>query len=256
MGILRRGTESFLPDRDYLPLAMPTTALDVLWLLTREGGALRRFGALTDVLVNDNAMPNKTVTRGSTVAASSGSAWHTFKAGVSLGVVNSLLHALGAEAKADISLTGARSVNFSYVDVRSDDVNVARLDGWLHAADLSASTPRIAELLVAERLYVVLGALRAGGLAVSLRDEKGAELGVDLSSLQQAVGVNVALSGSGGRSSQVVFQGSSPLVVAAKVAQLKAEPEGFWVSERLITDGEIRDIGEADYLDGDEIRLQ
>jgi hypothetical protein len=50
MSIFRRGAESFLPKRDYLPLAMPTTGISLLDLLTKDGPVLRRYSSLSAVL--------------------------------------------------------------------------------------------------------------------------------------------------------------------------------------------------------------
>lgn len=256
MGLLSRGATSFLPDRDYLPLAMPTTAMDVLWVLTRQGGVLRRFGRLPDVLASEETLPEDLVSEDAVVASARGAGNRTVKAGLSVGIANALVAALGAKAEADLSATGARSVEFAYVDVSADDVNLIRLDGWLHGADLASPTTRIAELLVAEKLYLVVGVLRAKGLLVKMSNQTGAGVTLDIPALQEIVGASVSVTAAGERSSEVVFRGADPLVIAAKVAQLKAEPQGFWVNERLLTDGEIRDLSDGpSFLQADELVL-
>ena len=91
-----RSVESFLPDRDYLPVAMPTTDLQVLYVLTRQGGVLRRYSTLTTVLDSD-AEP-ATVNRGETVVNAAGNVTRINKVGIGLSVVSAIVKALGGDA--------------------------------------------------------------------------------------------------------------------------------------------------------------
>jgi hypothetical protein len=88
-----------------------------------------------------------------------------------------------------------------------------------------------------------------------MRDKKGVDLMVDVPVVQELVGADVQVSRSPARTSELTFRGSAPLTIAAKAAQLKVDERGFWVSERPVASGEIRGLGRAHYLTGDEIRL-
>lgn len=256
MTLFSRGSTSFLPDRDYLPMAMPTAGFGVLWVLTRNAGVLRRFGILSDVLVAQNGLPADAVRRDEITANTAGTTSKSTKAGLSLGIVNAILTAFGAKAELDLSATGARSVEYAYTDVTADVVNVARLDAWLATADLAPGGGRVADLLVAERLYLVTASLKAAGVTSKMRDAKGAALKVDVPVVQQLVGGGVTVSGSSARTSELTFHGSVALTIAAKVAQLKVDERGFWVQEEPVSGGEIRGLSPGvQYLAGDEIRL-
>jgi hypothetical protein len=256
LSLFSRGSKSFLPDSDYLPMAMPTTDFDVLWILTRNGGALRRFGVVSDVLAAGRPLPAEAVRRDQITANAAGTAVRSAKAGLSLGVVNTILTALGGKAGLDLSATGAHSVEYHYTDVTADAVNIARLDAWLADADLASGAGRVADLLVAERLYVAVASLKAAGVTSKMRDEKGMDLKVDVPTVQQLVGGGVTVGGSSARTNELTFYGSAPLVIGAKIAQLKVDERGFWVNERPVSDGEIRGLSPgAEYLTGDEIRL-
>ncbi len=256
LSLFSRGSKSFLPDRDYLPMAMPTTDFDVLWILTRNGGALRRFGFLSDVLAARNPLPAEAVRRDQITANAAGTVARSAKAGLSLGLVNTILTALGGKAGLDLSATGAHSVGYHYTDVTADVVNLARLDAWLSDADLAPGAGRVADLLVAERLYTAVAALKAAGVTSKMRDEKGMDLKVGIPTVQELVGVDVTVSGSSTRTSELTFHGSAPLVIGAKIAQLKVDERGFWVNERPVPQGEIRELSPGvEYITGDEIRL-
>jgi hypothetical protein len=256
LSLFSRGSKSFLPDRDYLPMAMPTTDFDVLWILTRNGGALRRFGVLSDVLAAANPLPAEAMRRDRITANAAGTVARSTKAGFSLGLVNTILTALGAQAGLDLSATGAHSVEYRYTDVTADVVNLARLDAWLSDADLAPGAGRVADLLVAERLYTAVAALKAAGVTSTIRDEKGMDLEVDVPAVQELVGGDIMVSLSSTRTGELTFRGSAPLVIGAKIAQLKVDERGFWVSERPVSEGEIRELSPgAEYLTGDEIRL-
>jgi hypothetical protein len=237
-------------------MAMPTAGFGVLWILTRNAGVLRRFGLLSDVLLAQNALPADVVRHDEITANTAGTTSKSTKAGLSLGVVNTILTALGGKAELDLSATGVRSVEYAYTDVTADVVNLARLDAWLSTADLAPGGGRVADLLVAERLYVVTASLKAAGVTSTMRGEKGAALKVDVPVVQQLVGAGVAVSGSSARTSELTFHGSVALTIAAKVAQLKVDERGFWVQEEPVSSGEIRGLSPGvQYLAGDEIRL-
>jgi len=256
VSLFSRGSTSFLPDRDYLPLAMPTDGLDLLWILTRNGGVLRRFGLLSDVLAAQSPLAAAAVTRDEITVNATGTATRSVKAGLSLSVVNTILQAFGGNAGLDLSATGAHSVEYAYVDVTADVVNLARLDAWLAGADLAPGAGRVADPLVAERLYLVVASLKAGGVTSTMRDERGMDLKVEVPTVQQLVGGGITVSGSSGRTSELTFHGSVPLTIAAKAAQLKLDERGFWVSEEPVSGGEIRGVSSGEqYLTGDEIRL-
>jgi hypothetical protein len=257
LSLFSRGTKSFLPDRDYLPMAMPTTDFDILWILTRSGGALRRFGVLSDLLAAENPLPAEAVRRDQITANAAGTAARSAKAGLSLGLANTILTALGGKAGLDLSATGAHSVEYHYTDVTADVVNLARLDAWLSDADLVPRVGRVvADLLVAERLYIAVASLKAAGVASKMRDEKGMDLKVDVPTVQQLVGGDVTVSGSSTRTNELTFHGSAPLAIGAKIGQLKVDERGFWVNEQPVSDGEIRGLSPGlEYLTGDEIRL-
>lgn len=255
MGIFRRGTESFLPDKDYLPLAMPTTDLAVLTLMTRDGGTLRRYGPLTDVLAAATD-PQASVRHDAVTANAAGSRDRSGKAGLSIGIVNTLLTALGGKVGLDISATGAASVSYSYAGVTADAIAITALDRWLAGADLGQASRRAADLLVGERLHVVVGALMATGVDVAFTNSHGGDLSLDVPVVQQVVAGSLTVTASTGSTGHVTFTGTSPLCVAAKVARLKADENGFWVDERLVEDGEIRGLGgDLEYLQADELSL-
>ena len=109
---------------------------------------------------------------------------------------------------------------------------------------------------MAERLYVAVASLKATGVTSKMRDEKGMDLKVDVPTVQQLVGGGVTVGGSSARTNELTFHGSAPLVIGAKIAQLKVDERGFWVNERPVADGEIRGLSPgAEYLTGDEIRF-
>ncbi|WP_454857523.1 gasdermin [Promicromonospora soli] len=242
MSIFRRGAESFLPNRDYLPLAMPTTGVSLLDLLTKDGPVLRRYSSLSAVLTT-GADPIPTSFSEERVADATGSTTRHAKVGIGLGIVGSIVQALGAGADLDLKASKAHKVQFTYTDVVADRFDIAALDKWLVSKDLDPTLRNAAELLVAERLYVVVAVLKAKGLSVTFLDESDHEIAVDVPVVQQAVGAKVSVERSSSRTGTVTFEGKKPLVIAATAAALSVDDSGFWVAERPVTRGEIRESG-------------
>lgn len=256
MGIFQRGAESFIPNRDYLPLAMPTTDLGLLDVLTKDGPVLRRYSSLRTVLTGGDD-PAPTPSSEQRVADASGSTARRAKAGIGLGIVGSIVRALGADADMDLKVSKVHTVEFTYAGVVADRVDVAALDKWLAPKDLDPTLRNAAELLVAERLYVVVAVLKANGLSVTLLDESEQEVAVDVPVIQHAVGGEVSVEGSSSRTGTVTFEGKEPLAIAATAVALNVDDSGLWVAERPLTRGEIRNLGQKkpSYLGGDELVL-
>lgn len=256
MTFLHRSVESFLPDRDYLPIAMPTTDVQVLQVLTRQGAVLRRYSELASVLAVPDGADGPTVHRDQAVVDAGGTSRHAAKLGIGLSVVSAIVKALGADAGVEFSCSNATSVEYSYADVVSNWVDLASLDAWLAPADFRPGLRNITDLLVAEDVYVIVAALKARALSVTLMDENENGITVAIPPIEAAVGGKVSVSTSGTRREQLTFRGENALTVAAKAAQLKFDEDGFWVNVRLTSGVEIREIREGPtYLRAPELRL-
>jgi hypothetical protein len=259
MSLFGAQVKQFLPDRDYLSLALPTSDMDVLWVLTRDRGAVRRFGVLADVLTGPTPPGEELIRREAIVVDATGNGNHSEKAGLTLNIVNTILTALGGKAGLSLADTGASTVDYTYTDVRADTVDIVKLDGWLAQADLSHTSPRVGDMLFAEKIYVVVGALKASGIAVSLFDDTSQSVKADIPTIQNVVGGGISINKEEGHSNKVAFHGAQSLTVAAKVAQLKADERGFWVNERPLSGNSFQILEKSpakpDYLHGDALYL-
>lgn len=235
---------------------MPTTDVQVLQVLTRQRSVLRRYSDLPRVLIAAAGTADPVITRDEPVVNAAGKSRRSTKVGIGLGIVSAILKALGAEASIELSASAARSVEYGYTDVISDRVDLASLDAWLAQADFQPGLRNVADLLAAEQVYVIVAALKAWGLAVSFLDSNGTGVDVDVPTIKAAVGAKVSVDADSERSASMTFRGkTAALTVAAKVAQLKFDANGFWVNQRLVTKGEIRGLGSASYLRDSELVL-
>jgi hypothetical protein len=258
MSLLTRQVKSFLPDGDYLPVAMPTTDVQVLQVLTRQRSVLRRYSELDRVLAPADGAAGPIVASSQPVVNASGMARRSAKIGIGLGIVSEIVKALGAKASLNLSAAGASTVEYGYEEVTSDRVDLASLDGWLAQADFRPGLRNITDLLVAEDVYVIVAALKAQALSITLLDSNQAGVEVDVPIIQAAVGASVSVTAASQRSAHLTFRGDTALTVAAKAAQLRYDEHGFWVNERPVTGAEIRDLsgaGRPIYLDDPELLL-
>jgi hypothetical protein len=253
--MFRRAARPFLPDRHYLPIAMPTRDVQVFDVLTRaRDGSLDRYSRLDEVLVISSGDVH--VYRDQPVVDTSGSSGSTAKLGLGLNVVSSLIQALGGDAGIDVQSSNATGVRYSYAKVVSDRVDLASLDGRLYDADLRPDLHNAADLLAAGQIYVVVGVLRARALEVEFVRDGTKGVDVDVPAIQALVGADITVGVESHRSSRMTFTGKTTLTVAAKAARLNLAPDRIWINERLHAAGEVRGLGD-DYafLDGDELRL-
>ena len=158
MSLFSRGSKSFLPDREYLPMAMPTAGFDVLWILTRNGGALRRFGILSDVLTAQNLLSADAIRRDEITTNADRYGRKICQSWAFPRRCQHDPHCARREGRSRPCPRRERiPLSTHYTQVTADVVNLARLDAWLSGADLATGAGRVADLLVAERLYTGRG---------------------------------------------------------------------------------------------------
>jgi hypothetical protein len=255
VGFFTHSIKSFLPDKDYLPIAMPTSDVRVLQVLTRQRSVLRRYSELRRVLAAAAGSADPLINADEAVVDARGNSRRLVKVGVGLGVVSAILKAFGAAADIELSTSAVRSVEYGYTDVVSDRVDLASLDSWLAQAAFRPGLRNITDLLAAEDVYVIVAALKARALSVSFLDNNKEEVEVELPAIKTAIGAKVGVTADDQRNCALTFRGEIGLTVAAKAAQLKFDENGFWVNERVVTGAEIRGIGSASYLRVPELSL-
>jgi hypothetical protein len=257
MGLFGQCAQPLLRDRDYLPVALPTADVGVLQVLTRQRNVLRRYSDLDRVLAGAEPGTLPAVSANQPVVETEGAWRRTAKAGIGLGIVSALLQALGANVGVHLSVAAARTVEYGYAGVTADRVDLASLDAWLAGADFRPGLRNITDLLAAEEVYVIVGALKASSVWIRLLDDGSAGVEVDVPAIQGVVGAKVSVEADAKRSDHLTFHGEVPVTVAAKAAQLKFDEQGFWVSERPVSHGEIRALNPAgaSYLSGPELVL-
>lgn len=240
MSLFSRATQSWLPDSDYLPVAMPTTDVYVLQVLAGDGQALRRYSRLDNVLVHspDSGLP--AIKPEAPVVDASGSVTRSTKIGLGLSVLSEILHALGAGAGVDLKVEAATGVEYGYANVNADSVDLADLDRWLVGADFDPRARTTSELLAAEEMYVVVATLKASAVTVQLLDANQKSIELDVPAVQGLVGGQLTVSASTSRSSRLTFHGSTALVVAAKAVRIQLDERGFYLDRRPRQDGEVR----------------
>jgi hypothetical protein len=253
--MFRRAARSFLPDRHYLPVAMPTRDVQVFDVLTRARDAsLDRYSRLDEVLTAPTSEVR--VYRDEPVVDTSGSSGSTAKLGLGLNVVSSLIQALGGDAGLNVQAENVTGVHYSYAKVVSDRVDLASLDRCLHIADLRPDLHNAADLLAAGQIFVVVAVLRARAVEVEFVRDGSRGVDVDIPAIQAMVGGDIAVTVESHRSSRMTFTGKTTLTVAAKAARLNLAPDRIWINEHMHPAGAIRGLGDDyTYLDGDELRL-
>jgi hypothetical protein len=254
MSLLSGRARPFLPDRDYLPMAMPTTDIAVLQVLASTGhDVLRRYSTVGNVLVGDAPLP--VIHSDSPVVDASGTRQRSAKAGIGLSVVSQILRALGADASLDLTASGAQTVEFAYTDVTADSVDLADLDRWLAGADFDPRARTTAELLATEEMYVVVNLLKARALSVRLVDGRSAGIALDLPAIAETIGSRVNITASTSADGTVTFHGTAPLGVAVKATQIRVDEQGFFLGSSPRIRGEVRPLNRRrTWMTGTDVR--
>ena len=255
MSLFSRGAPSFLPDRDYLPLAMPSAGVDVLDVLSLAGGALHRYSSLGSVLLCDENVPFPKPGRDVSVASAEGFSRRRAKLGIGLSVTSQILRALGSSARVKMDAKGVSAVEYAYSDVTTRAIDIADLDKWLASADFDPSLRVSSDLLAAERLYVITAVLRARALTVTFLDDKDCAVALDISTIIDSADATSVLNVNVESKGSVTFSGRKALCVAVKACRIGMDSHGFFIGTTPRNRGEVRGAlnWSETYLSGSDI---
>jgi len=228
-----------LKDYGYNIVRLPRTGIEPLQILSRRSSNLDILGDLKTVMQPGPALPG--VTRDQTTATVAGRQARTgaLEAGIGLGFLSSIIKALGGQTvDLEGKYSGARSVNFSFLDVTQDSVQVAALDQYLAQAGLDPNSRHIGRLFQSDGLYVLTATLKSKRVKVeAVRSSRG-ELGLELPQIQGLVGGNVKVSQGAEGNSSLIFEGEQPLIFGFQAVQVRAEG-GQYHALRVVEPGSV-----------------
>jgi hypothetical protein len=209
-----------LRARGYNVVRLPKADIRPLQLLAKRGDALDRIGELGTVLPAGSIAPPP-LKEDTPVASLSGVHSGELSLGVGLSILGTIIGAMGgSKLGLDVAYKNAKSVTFEFLDVLEDRVEVARLDQYLAAADVSPFSSYVAKMLDADQLHVTTATIKSNRISVESKGTGATGVDVSVPEIKGVVGGNVKVGGGSDKTSKVTFEGTVPLVFGFQAVRL------------------------------------
>jgi hypothetical protein len=205
----------------YNVIRLPKADVKPLQILTRQGRDLNRLGDLADILVAGENVSLPKISENTPAAAISGKRTSDLSLGLGLSILGTIISALGgSKVGLDAEYKNARSVTFEFQDVLADSVEVTELDQFLGEADVNPSSVYVADLLLADQVFVTTATIKSTKYTVEAKRSDGASLELNVPVVQQIVGADVKVSGDAETTTKVTYEGKVPLAFGFQAVQL------------------------------------
>lgn len=215
---------SYLKGLGYSIVRFPRRDFQPLQILVQQGKDLVDLGQLSTVLVADPSASIPSIKMNMPANDISGQSTGDLSLGVGLTLLGSMLEATGAgNLGLDVKYKSAKTLTFSFSEVLTDAVEIAKLDQFLGAADVNPNSRHIGTLLEADEIYVVTATIKSSKFTVEAKTDRGGEATVSVPEIQQIVGATVEVSASAQSLSKVTYRAPQMLIFGFQAIRLYFE---------------------------------
>lgn len=211
----------YLKSFGYNVIRLPKADVKPMQLLSRTGKDLNRLGDITTLLVTGENVVPPAIEENTKASNISGQRTGDLSFGVGLSIIGNIIGAMGgSKLGLESKYEQAKSVAFEFQDVFEDKIDVIKLDQYLADADVSPFSRYVSELLEADELFVTTAVIKGTELTVEAKESNGATIDMNIPEIQEIVGGDVQVSGSGAVTTKVTYGSSIPLVFGFQAVQL------------------------------------
>ncbi|MDN3588201.1 hypothetical protein QWY86_16070 [Pedobacter aquatilis] len=251
---------SYLKSKGYNVVRLPRTDIAPLQILTKKKGVLEYLGNIDTVLVSGPNAALPAVNPEADTANVSGQKTSDLSAGVAMSILGGIISAMGGNLGIDAAYSNAKTIAFTFEDVKSENVDIIKLDMYLNDADINPLSRQISELLESDDIYIITSVLKSNKISVEATSKNNSSLKVEVPVIKEIVGGKVDVSSESSASSKTVYSGDKMLVFGFKAIRLIYENGkytafenadngiGLSATETFERVKEVKDKGTLEYL--------
>jgi hypothetical protein len=217
MAICKDPSLTYLNGLGYNVVRLPRAGIGPLDVLGREERRIERLGTLSQIW--DSPLPPPAMGPPRPAADINGKRTDDLRLSIGLKILEGILAGMGAALpQLGFAYQRARSVQFSFSGVEAVSVDPFELGRHLAAGDLDIRNPFAAHYFEDEdcEAFVITEVLRSRVFSLSAKDERGAEVSVDVPAVRQAVGAKVSVTAGETGATGLTFKGPEPLAFGFK----------------------------------------
>ena len=246
---------AYLKSLGYNVVRLPKTDIKPLQVLMLKNGFLETLGLIDSVLV---AGQNKTLPEIKTnedAADISGKKTNDMSAGVALSLLGNIIGAMGGKLGIDVQYAHAKTINFEFEDVKTDSVDIIKLDMYLNDADIDPLSKQVRALMESDDIYIITSIIKSNKISVEGTKKDNSGLKVDIPVVKEIVGGKINVNSSGDQASRVSYSGDTMLVFGFKAIRLIYENGKYTAFENVdngtsmsLTTTQVENKGTVEWL--------
>lgn len=245
-----------LKDTGFNVVQLPRPDLLPTQLLVAKSGRLRRLGELTSVFIqNENSAPIPKIRPEQPGPNISGTRSQDVKIGIGIDILSGLISALGGGTLGiNAAYSKASSIQFTYGDTTRVDCDFVDIDAYIASCDINPHSRAIRDMLDADDVYVVTSVIKSKKIDVKAKSKDGTEFKVDVPTIENTIGGNVALTTAGDSSSVISYEGSLSLSFGFQALRLKFDGDTYETA-KIVKAGDViaESTSAPDYLDTEQM---
>ncbi|RJX19823.1 MAG: hypothetical protein C4563_07215 [Desulfobulbus sp.] len=186
----------------------PRTDATPLEVLTKQDSSLLRWGHLSDVI--NSSMPLPVIHENNNPLNIEGVVSSSHDSTVGIAILGKLISAVGGNLGIKTAYKNAKRLNFQYRDVTSYYVMPVDLDRYISNGVPDSGLYSTAEMLQKDKLFIFTAVLKAKKIIVEANKEGGGSIEVDVLTIKEIVGGNIAVSAENAENTKISYQGKIP----------------------------------------------
>lgn len=220
---------TYLKGLGYNTVLIPRADIHPLQIAEKDGNYLNQCGPLSDIFIASDSAPLPPINQDIAAASKvSGRRTGALKIGFGLDLMQNIFTAMGLTSLDILTkYEQADTLAYTFHDVTSDAIDTTRLDLFLGAARINRKSQHYRKLIYSDEAYVIVRTIKSKKFSVEAKksDKTGLELSVP--EIKGLVGGKINVSGQTTNSTNISYEGRTPLVFGFQAVQLVYENGKF-----------------------------
>jgi hypothetical protein len=202
---------TYLKRLGYNTVRHPREGIRPLDIIGRQGSSVKYLGHLKKLIKNaPRDLPP--IREDQTAGDINGNTSSKLAMAVGVNILGSILGAMGGNAGVTTHYEGARTIQFSFSNVKYDDVELFDVGNYLNDGEVDARNLILAQYVLGNgSLYVITKTIKTNKVSVTAEARDRGSVAVDVPAIQGVVGGDIKVSQESGSEAKVSFEGNKML---------------------------------------------
>jgi hypothetical protein len=211
---------------------MPKADLRPLQIVSKDGKDFDLLGEVKDAMVTEAGVMLPPIFADiQTANRVEGQRTARVKLSVGVNILGNILQALtGQNLDVSVGYQGAKTIAFQFADVTVDRIDIVLLDRYLNRSDIHPDVRFIEDLMIDDRVGIITSTLKSKKYLTTAQDAGGTDISINVPIIQGIAGGKVTVGATNSGSTQVAYEGATPVVFGFQAIRLFFDENGNYTA--------------------------